>query len=361
MSRRRLVFAEDQIYYECGAMVGYECFQLPPGNLHSKTMRKQETFVRGGLFSGTEEGSTNSFRQAASIDIDIRRDRVLAHVRNYSHRKLTYNNDILNAIHGILASLQVDNIVGLVLRSPPSQIIKREMSDIVPHWIPDQARRDFGAGLVGWWHEGLPEVRIPEFPSWSWAGWRGSVGTPRRLAMPDKLRVICHLSDISQSELLEPTIGLLSSALADEPGPPRVLVIRGHQRLNLERCRLLVSCSSGLKIQWRHPNPLLGEFLDLRLELSVRLEPSTEMASDTHNVGPQEVNPEVGTRLVFMTKVAEDLLFMVIRRLPNSKHYERIGVGFLKHRVYRAAVAAGEERLLEKVPVDFRAASYFIY
>ena len=85
------------------------------------------------------------------------------------------------------------------------------------------------------------------------------------------------------------------------------------------------------------------------------------MGSDTHNVGPQEVNPEVGTRLVFMTKVAEDLLFMLIRRLPNSKHYERIGVGFLKHRVYRAAVAAGEERLLEKFPVDFRAASYFIY
>jgi len=348
-------------------MVGYECFQLPPGYLHSKTLRNQESFVRGGLFSGIEAGSssTNSFRQAASIDGDVRRDRALAHVRNYSHRKLSFNTDILSAIHGILASLEVDNILGVVLRSPPSPMIMSTLSGIVPHLVPCRARRDFTAGLVGWWHEEFPEARIPEFPSWSWAGWRGSVRTPHRLAMSDRLRYICFEPSTSQSELLEPTLGLLADLPGggyEEPGCPRKLAIRGHQRLNLDRCRIMVSRSSEMSVQWRHPQPLLGEFLDMRLELSIKLAPSIWMeCAHDESSGLIEVDPEVGLQLVFMAKVTEHLLFMIIRRLPNSEHYERIGVGFLKHKTYRAAVAAGEANLLLQVPAEIGCWHYFVY
>jgi hypothetical protein len=119
LSRRRLVFTDSQVYFECGGMVAYECFQLPPGNLHSPTMLNQERFIQAGLFSGTESSSSNLFRQTASANLGDRQERAMAHIRNYSHRKISYNCDVLSAVHGILASLQVYHIFGVVARSDP--------------------------------------------------------------------------------------------------------------------------------------------------------------------------------------------------------------------------------------------------
>lgn len=85
-----------------------------------------------------------------------------------------------------------------------------------------------------------------------------------------------------------------------------------------------------------------------------------ECAHD-ESLGLVEVESEMGLQLVFMVKVVEDLLFMIIRRLPNSEYYERIGVGFLKHKTYRAAVAAGEGNLFLQVPVEVGSVRYFVY
>jgi hypothetical protein len=50
-------------------------------------------------------------------------------------------------------------------------------------------RWNFCAGLVSWWHQEPACTRIHEFPSWSWAGWRGSIGTPRGLDKPDEVPI----------------------------------------------------------------------------------------------------------------------------------------------------------------------------
>lgn len=99
LSRRKVIFTERQIYYECGGMVGYECFQFPPSKFHSATLRYQGTFIRGGIFSGIAPASehVNSFRLATCNRPETRQARVLNHIKNYSHRKLSYNTDALHA------------------------------------------------------------------------------------------------------------------------------------------------------------------------------------------------------------------------------------------------------------------------
>ncbi|KAK3375561.1 heterokaryon incompatibility protein-domain-containing protein, partial [Lasiosphaeria ovina] len=171
LSRRRVVFTEHQIYFECGAMVGYECFQLPPSAFHSPSLLNQERFIRGGLlsgFSGVESRGASSFRQTTSAHKDVR-DVAASHIRNYSHRKLSYNTDVFNAIQGILTSLQIHTVLGIILPSSPAGLFPGSSTP------PAETRRDLCAGLVSWWHESPHAIRIPEFPSWSWVGWRGNV------------------------------------------------------------------------------------------------------------------------------------------------------------------------------------------
>ncbi|KAH8878595.1 HET-domain-containing protein, partial [Thozetella sp. PMI_491] len=86
MSRRRLFFTEDQIYYECGGMVGYECFQLPDDLFHVASLLYQ----------------LPSFILDYTENTEMRTQRLFYHTENYSRRKLSFDTDSLNAFKGIL-------------------------------------------------------------------------------------------------------------------------------------------------------------------------------------------------------------------------------------------------------------------
>lgn len=86
LSRRRLVFTDEQIYYECYGMWCYEALNLPLQNLHTKDRQRFRTShcdsTSIGLFPWKGVGR-NSWEVADRIE-------------EYSRRSLTYESDILN-------------------------------------------------------------------------------------------------------------------------------------------------------------------------------------------------------------------------------------------------------------------------
>ncbi|KAF4987435.1 hypothetical protein FDECE_15425 [Fusarium decemcellulare] len=176
LSRRSIVFTTEQVYYECGGMVSCESFELPSNLLHMKNLKYQGKLVKPGILSGVEGGrkSVNSFRLAASTKQESQHERVQSHISNYAHRDLTHNSDMLNAFLGILAAYNVKSFFGILV--PDS--LASQLSPTSRKWVflPHEAGAwELAQGLISWWHTDRGATRIPEFPSWSWAGWRGHV------------------------------------------------------------------------------------------------------------------------------------------------------------------------------------------
>ncbi|KAK4455380.1 heterokaryon incompatibility protein-domain-containing protein [Podospora aff. communis PSN243] len=175
--QRRIVFTECSVYYECGGMVAYDAYALPPGRLHTNTYHRQERFVRGGIFSGNigeETEGSNPFTTTSSLRHNARLGRALGHLMNYCHRELSYNSDMLNAFRGILSAHGLETTFGLLLGTPHQrrdQVGKKTVRKL------DFNQGALLAALVGWWHVDGHATRITEFPSWSWAGWRGNLET----------------------------------------------------------------------------------------------------------------------------------------------------------------------------------------
>jgi len=170
LSRRRLVFTGEQMYFECGAMAVCETVLLPLVEFHAKSLRCFRSFVEPGIFSG--KASFDSFHsesdgQAKLYELD-------RHSVKYSSRSLSYPMDSLNAFSGILnrycsqSKGQIQAIFGLLVRlgSYPQLV------------------GSFALSICTWGHILRYEInlqefscfrRLPHFPSWTWVGWQGEI------------------------------------------------------------------------------------------------------------------------------------------------------------------------------------------
>jgi Heterokaryon incompatibility protein (HET) len=170
LSRRCLVFTEDQVYFECCAM---NCFESIQNNLdltHVKNKSKSLQFMHSGIFSGK--------RKQAFAAVDLEKSavgnlvRYLEHVHQYSSKNLSFEEDALEAFAGITSHLQR-------ARDPIFQAWG------VPFWYPrgKAAAEVCKSIVVGLLWRNIPDrdpkskkpYRRPGFPSWSWAGWVGQV------------------------------------------------------------------------------------------------------------------------------------------------------------------------------------------
>jgi hypothetical protein len=52
LARRRLVFTDDQVYFECNAINCFESISVPMDLVHTKTKDRFYSFMRSGLFNG---------------------------------------------------------------------------------------------------------------------------------------------------------------------------------------------------------------------------------------------------------------------------------------------------------------------
>ncbi|PNP59017.1 hypothetical protein THARTR1_01265 [Trichoderma harzianum] len=168
LSRRRLVFTEQQAYFECNAMNIYESLDIPLDNLHILDRSKSYEYLRRGVFGG-HRGAAFGRLIFESQRPDEAFSRYLSNVEEYSARKLTYAEDSLNAFQGIAQQFwygkhAVYNIWGLAYYPTPEERTSSFVHSLSWHHTKNC------------WHLSQSPQRRPQFPSWSWAGWAGQVG-----------------------------------------------------------------------------------------------------------------------------------------------------------------------------------------
>ncbi|KAH8691708.1 heterokaryon incompatibility protein-domain-containing protein [Phaeosphaeriaceae sp. PMI808] len=180
LARRRLVFTHEQVYFECNAMNCFESLQMPLDVLHTKNKSHYRAFMRAGLFTGRDEGREESVfgRPFGSFDdrnlpwsFHFRKYLILA--TNFTSRNLSFDSDSLNAFSGIMTSFETAKFSICQIKGLPY---------VNPSVFPKSTMHlDCFIAALCWrhieccWTGHNPIKRREQFPSWTWAGWAGSV------------------------------------------------------------------------------------------------------------------------------------------------------------------------------------------
>jgi hypothetical protein len=164
LSRRRLVFTDEQLYFECDCMHCYESLSVSFDMLYATNSRHSDehnNFIKPKLFGfGHQTAGILTYVHCAE---------------EYSTRSLTFDEDSLNAFIGVTRSLEktrkppVRNICGIPFLHP---------ADVA---TPSCNYLQMVLAGLSWRHKptpGSPPRRRQQLPSWSWAGWAGSVAWP---------------------------------------------------------------------------------------------------------------------------------------------------------------------------------------
>ncbi len=241
LSKRRLVFTQNQIYWECRNMAAQESKAVPVFHqpyeeeehnaqvgIHEEDGTDEEAvmadFMITGIFKGDAYGGGflgNRSKNLIMLNKDPRIDygfpRYLEpnthvqlrglneHIRAYSERKLTDDSDALPAFMGIM---------GMYKRSSSLHLLFG-----LPLWLRTIAGGHSGPQItfaltVSTWHHctGEPKwftsescLRRTHLPSWSWAGWKGAVVSWRALPRREhcvQMAGLIELRDGERSRLL---------------------------------------------------------------------------------------------------------------------------------------------------------------
>jgi hypothetical protein len=171
ISKRRLVFCEQQVYYECPAMHCYESMQSPLHLLHTTSSGRFSEWNEPGLFLGPD---THTYPL----------DHLFKHLSRYTARELTHLSDTLNGMLGIFGLFNRALTNGKQNRSN-EEIVQvggipivpnttlQEYNYLNPQLCTSTREEQFITGLR--WKLKEPSKRRAEFPSWSWVGWYGTV------------------------------------------------------------------------------------------------------------------------------------------------------------------------------------------
>lgn len=151
LSRRRLVFTENQAYFQCSGMHCFESMDMPLDELHVRATNKFPEHMNFG----------RAFPPVAAMNRPMD---FLKRINEYSSRSLTYDSDSLNAILGILRVFEkgdppIYHHLGIPLFGA------HDGSSLDGSWI-----LTYSLSLV--WDFGTASERRNGFPSWSWVGWK---------------------------------------------------------------------------------------------------------------------------------------------------------------------------------------------
>jgi heterokaryon incompatibility protein (HET) len=182
LSRRRLVFTDEQVFYECAAMNCRESMLNDLDSLHTEDRTKFRECLKSGFFGSKNNFlSTGGFGEVSRTPEDNMR-RLGDMIELYTDRDLTYDTDSLNAFVGILRFFEhSESPIATIWGVPLRRTLNAEGEDLV-----EQTNASFVASLA-WKHEqGSTAYLFPiyprrrdGFPSWSWCGWQGGIGCER--------------------------------------------------------------------------------------------------------------------------------------------------------------------------------------
>ncbi|KAF2114187.1 heterokaryon incompatibility protein-domain-containing protein [Lophiotrema nucula] len=161
LSTRRLIFTDDQVYFECPCMYCYESVNSNGRDISSMN------------FIPHIEGRIPMFESPVVWEVFTR-------VEDYSQRELSWASDILKGILGVLRNfelgpLQIRHILGVPLfpfnaDGRPASLDSMRMQS----GNTQSGRYDVAAFCLGLcWRSRRPYHRREGFPSWSWTGWFG--------------------------------------------------------------------------------------------------------------------------------------------------------------------------------------------
>jgi hypothetical protein len=149
LSRRRLVFTETEVLFQCLSMQCTEGFSVPLREFH-KHMDAIHSQIHHTMFEAIRglEGP----------------GRLMAVVNSFMTKRLTDESDAIDAIRGMFSFfadsiLRAHHICGLPI-----------IPDIFPTKLKDSPTSWFAAALE--WDHISDLIRRPVFPSWTWAGWK---------------------------------------------------------------------------------------------------------------------------------------------------------------------------------------------
>ncbi|KAI1821141.1 heterokaryon incompatibility protein-domain-containing protein [Xylaria intraflava] len=212
LSTRRLVFTDDQLYFECNSMSTYESLRVSWDAYYSRTRPYLKDFMRPTLFSLQGAATPSAFHIPSSQPRAEHFATYIHCAEQYSERTLRLDSDSLNAFSGIIRKLgtmdrsPVHHVWGVPFMSPIDEIVHD--GDIIPTTSFDDSvlsralmmgdslstqdcAYDSGTLILGlsWRHDqsSEPPRRRTDFPSWSWVGWKGAVIWP---TIPQDLHTI---------------------------------------------------------------------------------------------------------------------------------------------------------------------------
>ncbi|KAJ4309251.1 hypothetical protein N0V84_011613 [Fusarium piperis] len=180
LSRRRLIFTEHEVSYECRGMVTRESIELPE-RIHRIAATRYPIHEDMRIFSFSHRGY-GRYDKTFSI---------WYHISEYTERHLTHDYDILNAMLGIM---QV-----AAERNPPVYHLCG-----VPI-VLDCPNEPDGPTLLEAFVSGLcwlvpSGTRREGFPSWSWTGWKGKAYEPKVSAVSFKSGFAVEVSMVARDD-----------------------------------------------------------------------------------------------------------------------------------------------------------------
>lgn len=98
-------------------------------------------------------------------------------IKPYAVKHLTYDSDSINGFHGALKVFTRHDPHFQIIHGIPifhvSELLIAALND--SHNNLNQFRDTLFALTLEWYHDSLPARRV-DFPSWTWAGWKGHIG-----------------------------------------------------------------------------------------------------------------------------------------------------------------------------------------
>jgi hypothetical protein len=172
LSRRLLIFTPDQLYWNCCSMDARETIQIGSQICYTPDKSKMAPWMLPGLFDRLYRGGMHGDAQLDITDFLLRElNEVARDINGFTRRSLTYDSDSLLAFKGIIQMYlsQGSGKLQFILGLPVLQDVIRDRSAA------------FALALCDWGHDeiipmlGNPCRRRPHLPSWTWAGWKGTV------------------------------------------------------------------------------------------------------------------------------------------------------------------------------------------
>jgi hypothetical protein len=152
-SPRLLVFTGHQAFYHCAATTWFEDTIMEPREQDRITAISIAEWS-GPLFKHSKGGPPPE-HTAYEAHRKLFEHNFLPLLEIYTRRQLSFESDAIRAFSGILSSMESEH--GPALWGVPEYYFARVIT-----WSQSRHKMD---------------ARRPQFPSWSWAGWRGNTGS----------------------------------------------------------------------------------------------------------------------------------------------------------------------------------------